>query len=111
MLAVVLGVAAGATAIESDSQTSAGILVLVGAMTVGGLAPGRWWWLGAVVGAGVAISSLVRTGGARAGEASSGRELVGSEWTEIVAPVFVALAAAGLGSSMQRLLRSNRETE
>ena len=112
VLALVLGAAAGALATQSDSMTSAGLLVLAGSMTVGGLAPGKWWWLGAMVGAGVTISNLLQRGDAPAGEAlSSTGDLVGGEWTRVVAPVLVALAAAGLGSSLQRFLKSHRENE
>ena len=112
VLALVLAAAAGALATQGDSMTPAGLLVLAGSMTVGGLAPGKWWWLGGFVGAGVTVSSLLQRGGVPAGEAfSTCRDLAGREWTGEVAPVLVALAAAGLGSSMQRFLTSHRQSD
>jgi hypothetical protein len=107
VLAAVLAIASGITAHRSDGAHGPALLVLVlaGAITVGGLAARGWWWLGALVGAGATIGRLA---GAEAPWAHStiGRrslELFGSEWVGLLAPIVVALAGAGLGASLQRL--------
>ena len=103
VLAVVLGVAAALIAAESDSPFTTGIVVLIGGMTVGGLAPARWWWIGVTVGAGVSVSRwfapVQATGSSMAAEGP--RSLLVA-WASLLAPMLVALAAAGLGASLQR---------
>ena len=104
-LAAVLGLAAGFVSWQSDSFQGPALLVLAGAMTVGGMAPQGWRWLGVLVGAGVTISQLAATGGPWAYSAQGRRSLalLGSEWVGLLAPIVVALAGAGLGASLQRL--------
>jgi hypothetical protein len=94
-LAAVLGLAAGAVSLESGGLQGAVLLVLVGAITVGGTAPPGWWWLGALAGAGVPLARLAT------GQALSvplPRLLV-----ELVVPIGVAVAGSGLGASLRRL--------
>ena len=103
VLAVILGIAAALVAAESDSPLTAGILVLLGAMTVGGLAPARWWWVGVIVGAGVSASRWFAPAGATGSwMAAEGPNSPLADWASLLAPMLVALAAAGLGASLQR---------
>ena len=104
-LALVLGAAAAVVSAQGDSVGSPALLglVLAGSMSVGGIAPRGLWWLGGLVGAGVAVGQFIA--GSPAGAAAVaplGAGIFAAPWVGLVAPVLVAVAGAGLGAAWQR---------
>jgi hypothetical protein len=103
VLAVVLGAGAGVLSLDTTNPLAPVLVVVAGAVTVGGLAPRALWWLGTLVGVAVPLVRLA------AGSVSS--ESSTREWLALVLLVGIAAAASGLGAALKRLSGYGQDQE